>query len=451
VVTHVFAALLATGLSALPDAPVELRYGGLVEQVSPRGRTTPTKQFEIYCVVQRENDGGELAFVIDENGGGGWSWPERFGHIALDAQNRPTNRDRIHLLHEHEGLPHPVPIVQPVFEFADKLRAGAEWEVDGHAYRVLDTAERAGRQCWQVEVSGRVGRSHTIWVEKESSIVVAVEQRFFMGQGDQFRLTMELAELKPLDASAAERLQPVLAALKTLKADLQRKEGATDPDLSDEQLRATETALEGLARASEGTPLSKLVSTIARDVKSQSQRSQDVHSLAEKLVGRPAPELRLTALDGTEIPGSEREGKIVVLHFWKYHGEPLTEPYGQVGYLDFVNNRRQKLGVRIYGVAVDPRLAEKDSAQAAVRQIRKLREFMNLSYPVTLDDGSLVKAFGDPQRLGAKLPLWVVIDPAGNVAHYHAGYYDVQPREGLRELDEVLVMLLRKQRERKAN
>jgi hypothetical protein len=55
-----------------------------------------------------------------------------------------------------------------------------------------------------------------------------------------------------------------------------------------------------------------------------------------------------------------------------------------------------------------------------------------------LDDGQLIKAFGDPRLLGAELPLYVVIGPDGKVAHYKSGNYEVDRLEGLKELNAVL-------------
>ena len=80
---------------------------------------------------------------------------------------------------------------------------------------------------------------------------------------------------------------------------------------------------------------------------------------------------------------------------------------------------------------------------AAVRQIRKLAEFMNLSYPIAADDGTLLEKFGDPRRVGAELPLWVVITPDGKVAHYKTGFYDIKPDEGLRQLQESIFEVIR--------
>ncbi|HUG89257.1 MAG TPA: hypothetical protein VML55_00385, partial [Planctomycetaceae bacterium] len=136
------------------------------------------------------------------------------------------------------------------------------------------------------------------------------------------------------------------------------------------------------------------------------------------------------------------------LHFWKYHDDPLTEPYGQVGYIEFLKAQfqRRKLDVAVFGVAVDPRLGDPAARGAAVRQVRKLAEFMNLSYPIAADDGTLLKKFGDPRRVGADLPLWIVLTPDGKVAHYKTGYYEIKPDQGLEELQESVFRVIRGQR-----
>ena len=74
----------------------------------------------------------------------------------------------------------------------------------------------------------------------------------------------------------------------------------------------------------------------------------------------------------------------------------------------------------------------------------KLKAFMNLSYPVLLDAGPLVKQFGDPRIAGATLPLFVVIGPDGKIAHYHVGTYEVRQDQGLKELDQVVTDLMGK-------
>ena len=63
---------------------------------------------------------------------------------------------------------------------------------------------------------------------------------------------------------------------------------------------------------------------------------------------------------------------------------------------------------------------------------------MNLSYPRLLDDGKLLSLFGDPRQLGGELPLFVVVGRDGRIVHYRSGLYEVDPNQGLVELDGVI-------------
>ncbi len=110
---------------------------------------------------------------------------------------------------------------------------------------------------------------------------------------------------------------------------------------------------------------------------------------------------------------------------------------------------RTTVGPDVIGVATNPRLGDDETSAIALRSVKKLRDFMNLSYPIALDDGALLRKFGDPTRAGAKLPLWVVIDPDGKIVAYDVGFYAIKPDEGLRQLDEKLVELIRAQRDKK--
>ena len=114
--------------------------------------------------------------------------------------------------------------------------------------------------------------------------------------------------------------------------------------------------------------------------------------------------------------------------------------------LDFLKNKRGRLGVDFVGVAANEDFGKTQTAGAALRSVRKLRDFMNISYPIATDAGTQIKKFGDPRALGAELPLWVVIGPDGKIAHYHVGFYSIKPDEGLKPLDDVLIDLIRKQR-----
>ena len=128
----------------------------------------------------------------------------------------------------------------------------------------------------------------------------------------------------------------------------------------------------------------------------------------------------------------------MVLHFWDYRDAPLSEPYGQTGYLEFLFNQKKTMNVLVVGVSTNPDLQVAENVARGRRSARKLSEFMNLSYPIGHDDGSLLEAFGDPRDSKGQLPLWIVLSPDGNVAHYHAGFYEVDAAQGLKELEAVL-------------
>ncbi|MDB5340378.1 MAG: hypothetical protein JWN70_5997 [Planctomycetaceae bacterium] len=426
-------------------AAVELRYTGSLVKVSRDAESPPVKRFSLYCLVKKTAGGGrDIAYLMDERGGGTWPWPERFGQISLNSKLLPSNAAQLRLLQEHNGTNQSIRIPRPVFEFVDKLAAGATWNNDASAFEVKRAAKVQDRDCWQVDVSTNFGRKRSLWVQKESPLVVELEERLFMGQGDEFSLRMKLDSLETLDAAKLAKIEAPLKLLLKLQTDLARPENEQSPELTDEQQAKVAAAAEKIEQVAEGTPFSRLAGIITRDVQGQQQRTGELAQLAKKFLGQAAPEFTIQSIDGKPVTPADRAGKITVLHFWEYQGEPLVEPYGQVGYLDFLYSRRRKLGVQIYGVAVDVRFADKAQAQQAHRSVNKLKSFMNLAYPLAADDGELIGQFGDPRRVGAKLPLWVVIGADGKVAHYSAGFYKINPDEGLRELDEVIVKEIQK-------
>jgi peroxiredoxin len=159
----------------------------------------------------------------------------------------------------------------------------------------------------------------------------------------------------------------------------------------------------------------------------------------QQLVDKAAPSFRLNLVTSGTLESESLKGKVVILHFWKYSEKPLSEPYGQVGYLEFLSSRRKPQNVEVVGIATNPALRHNDSQHAGRRTARKLMEFMNLSYPVGYDDGGLLRELGDPRDSGGELPLWVVISSSGQVVHYHSGFYEVDQRLGLKELDDIIV------------
>ena len=92
---------------------------------------------------------------------------------------------------------------------------------------------------------------------------------------------------------------------------------------------------------------------------------------------------------------------------------------------------------------MNPLLQQSETARLGQRTARKLAEFMNLSYQIGYDDGSLLRELGDPRDSDGQLPLWVVLSPEGKIIHYHSGFYEIDRQQGLKELDEVLVAQIR--------
>lgn len=442
--TGLLLALMPCFVSPLDEgAAVELRYTGSLVKLARDSEGQPVKRFSVYCLVKKNAAGGrDLAFLMDERGGGTWPWPERYGQVSLNSKLQATNAAQLRLLQDHNGTPHSLRVPRPVFEFADQLQAGATWNSESNAFEVKRAAKIADRDCWQVDVSTNFGRKRSLWIQKDSPLLVELEERLFMGQGEEFSLRMKLESVETLDEAKLAKVQAPLEMLLKLQTDLARPENEQNPELTDEQLAKVAAVAPKIEQAAEGTPFSRLAGIITRDVQGQQQRTGELAQLAKKFLGQAAPDFTIQPLEGKPVTAADRAGKITVLHFWEYQGEPLIEPYGQVGYLDFLYSRRRKLGVQVYGVAVDVRFADKAQQQQAHRSVGKLKSFMNLGYPIAADDGDLIGQFGDPRRIGAKLPLWVVIGADGKVAHYSSGFYKINPDEGLRELDEVLVKLI---------
>ena len=433
--------------SAVAAEPQELLYEGNLVHQKQDGAEEPVKDFSIYALM-RPHAEQEVFYWVNERGGGGWGWPEQYGSVDLDPPADAVKQRDASVLFEFEGVPNPVTLPSPVISNADKLTADATWEQEDRTYRVIGTEKKNNRDCWKVDVSRNIGHVATLWIDRQKPLLVAAQQRVFAGRGERFLLSVELEAANPLNAEQSAQLDKPVAALLDLKTQLARDPNETNPELTAAQSEIATAAIEPLQEIAASTSLEALASGIARDLKNQTRQSMSVAALAEKFVGQKAPAIELSTIDGEPIPPEELEGKIVLLHFWDYKDEPLVEPYGQVGYLDYLYDRRRKNGVQIYGVAESQGLADPAQVAKAKKGVRRLREFMNLGYPIAADDGTLLEKLGDPRKTGAKLPLWVLIAPDGTIAHYHVGNYDINVNDGLKSLDDEVVKLIKAQKEK---
>lgn len=435
--TALWTGLLLLATNSLPVGS-ELHYSGKVTRLSETGDRTE-ESFRLFITVAAADD---LWYLVDERGGAVFPWSQRFGSLTA----MPSPAAGIRLLQRHENQDYPLPVCHPVFEFTDRLTPEAEWSEGSTRYVCLRHRRVQDRECAIVEVSLDRGRRQTLVVERSTGQILSLEERLFLGRGDAYQLTMQLDNTVPL---TKERLEPESRIAHAL-LDLQTrwKQGNAElPDmLTAEQLAETQSTLALLTPAGEGT-WGRFVTAIQRDVAVQHRRLDGVAGLQKKFLNQPAPPLPdLTRIDGQKIAATDLAGKTTVLHFWNYGDEKLEEPYGQVGYLDFLSQRRHKLGAQIIGIAVDPRFADATTQAAGRRAARKFQEFMNVSFPIVADGGALLDSFGNPQSLGATLPLWIVIGHDGVITHYQVGFYDLNPDEGLRELDAAVVAALKREK-----
>src|SRR5712691_10771938 len=182
-------ALVSSGADVLGENPaVELRYAGTLAKVGRGGPEQPLKKFTLYAVVSKQGEGKRLAYLTDERGGGGWAWPERFGLLELNGKNVAANNGAIRLLAEHDGIPHPIALRQPLFEHADKLAEDEDnrdddWVAGSSSYEITGGKKLGQRDCWAIHVATNNGRKQRLWVSKEdNTLLVAAEQQVFMGR-----------------------------------------------------------------------------------------------------------------------------------------------------------------------------------------------------------------------------------------------------------------------------
>ncbi len=422
-----FGIMLLTAGSVCSAEVTEVRFVGSLSQ-STGGEDLILREFE--AVLLHSNDGAFFHVLDDEREG--CPWPESFGQLHNTGTPAP------HLLYEYDGNGYSIALPPLMMALPQDVAEGSKWTVGTWAFEATGTGTEGGQKVWKLAATERRGRRQSLEILADNQTLHSATLDVFMGQGDRFELTLKQVTSKPLSDAAADRVQQLRTQLLALQRDLKRRTGSQIADLSARQIEAAAAKIDQLTVLAKDTPLQEAVLRIRRDVERQQRRLGKAMDRRDELLSKPAPGFSLELVTGGRLESDSLTGKTIVLHFWKYAEKPLSEPYGQVGYLEFLYNKRKAENVQVVGVAMNPALQQAESSRSAKRTARKLIEFMNLSYPVGYDDGSLLRAFGDPRDSDGKLPLWVVITPAGKIAHYHGGFYEVDQRDGLKELDDVL-------------
>lgn len=439
--------VLTVGAEAEPKLAeaVQLHYQGTVAQADrdPTARTA-TKTFDLMLLVMSHSPTStDYYWLLDERGNGSFSWTEHFGRWSQSADGAGPDKQGPALLYDYGGGKHVIALSAPRFVLADGAEVGTKWNRDDIDYEIAKTQAIDGRTAWVVESRNQFGPIARIWVDQATQLVLQQEERVFMNQGTEYRLALKLADVDEVEAAEFRTRSDAYAALVGLRGKLKRPARATEEQLTAEQLKLLGTHLPAAKTLVADAALARIVGSAERDLKQQTGRNQALDELVAKQLGRKVDAFRLTGLDGATLSEVDLDDKVTVLHFWDYRDEPLKEPYGQVGYLEFLYAKHREAGLKVVGVAVDGRFQQPASTKLAASGVRKLKSFMNLSYPILFDGGDFIRQFGDPRLVGGQLPLFVVVGPKGEIAHYKVGHYSLDRDAGLKELDAAVTKLLK--------
>ena len=294
-------AVLSGSLPAEQGA-IELRYRGTFSKASRDAEPTgePVKRFDLYCLSTPRNERGrEPAFVLDEQGGGGWPWPARFGTISLDSSSDPPETDCVCCTSTTGPL---TPWPSPFRTLS--LPASSPPEPAGRPREppscLTKTIRRRGSIGFPLEprsVTATVGGStspiirppESLWIAVDQPLMVKAERRFVIGRGEVHLLKVELDSVTPIKEESLVRVRRPLDGLLKLQRQLKRAEDDQSAELSEAQLKLITEQVKTLEPQAENTPFEGLVASIIRDVNSQSRRSDDVDSLARRMTGKAAP------------------------------------------------------------------------------------------------------------------------------------------------------------------
>jgi len=438
--------LLITLTGSRLQAAELLTYSG--QMIGDKGDPViTTKRFTLAAVRDVAADGGTLHWIIVEDGRGAIPWPHSYGSSqwldgnGLNVQAATASKDNPQLLYKNEELNAYVAVAMPQLADGQKLNQESIWKQGPVTYRVTERQTIEGQQTWRVLGFTNFGVKRTFWVN-DQGYIVRLRENVTIGRGDRFDLEYDLKNVETLDDDVRSKVTTAFDVFNKFrtKVDIEKLEKEIVWD--DEQLEAFRDDIDRLVSVAEQTPLSAVARLAQADLKTQKGRSGGVATLMTRAIGKVVEEPGFELYRGSEYSDDSLLGDVTVLHFWEYRSSPLEQPYGQVGYLDFLYRKYKDQGVNVVGV-VSNTLLEDPAERSRVRvNARKFASFMNVSFPIVADVKQYIDKIGDPRGAGAKLPLFIVLDQKGRIVHYKAGFYEVDRDLGLKSLDNVVKKLL---------
>lgn len=437
--------LITLTVSQLQGAEL-LTYSG--QMIGDKGDPViTTKRFTLAAVRDVAADGGTLHWIIVEDGRGAIPWPHSYGSSqwldgnGLNVQAATASKNNPQLLYKNEELNAYVAVALPQLADGQKLNQESIWKQGPVTYRVTERQTIDGEQTWRVLGFTNFGVKRTFWVN-DQGYIVRLRENVTIGRGDRFDLEYDLKNVETLDDNARSKVTTAFDVFNKFRTKVDIEKLEKEIVWNDEQLEAFREDIDRLVSVSEQTPLSAVARLAQADLKAQKGRSGGVATLMTRAIGKVVEEPGFELYRGNEYSDESLLGGVTVLHFWEYRSSPLEQPYGQVGYLDFLYRKYKDQGVNVLGV-VSNTLLEDPAERSRVRvNARKFASFMNLSFPIVADVKQYIGKIGDPRGAGAKLPLFIVLDQKGRIVHYKAGFYEVDRDLGLKSLDNVVKQLL---------
>ena len=437
--------LITLTVSQLQAAEL-LTYSG--QMIGDKGDpVVTTKRFTLAAVRDVAADGGTLHWIIVEDGRGAIPWPHSYGSSqwldgnGLNVQAATASKNNPQLLYKNEELNAYVAVALPQLADGQKLNQESIWKQGPVTYRVTERQTIDGEQTWRVLGFTNFGVKRTFWVN-DQGYIVRLRENVTIGRGDRFDLEYDLKNVETLDDNARSKVTTAFDVFNKFRTKVDIEKLEKEIVWNDEQLEAFREDIDRLVSVSEQTPLSAVARLAQADLKTQKGRSGGVATLMTRAIGKVVQEPGFELYRGSEYSDDSLLGGVTVLHFWEYRSSPLEQPYGQVGYLDFLYRKYKDQGVNVVGVVANT-LLEDPAERSRVRvNARKFASFMNLSFPIVADVKQYIGKIGDPRGAGAKLPLFIVLDQKGRIVHYKAGFYEVDRDLGLKSLDNVVKQLL---------
>ena len=433
----------------LPSARAEekglqLTYQGtmIADQGDP---ATTRKQFDLTLTVVPASGGNMVIYwVVNEQGMATLPWPYQLGRLEWEAnseQPRVLGGDRAKLsqpafAYQHEETAYAVSIVVPYLQVPGALKEGQTWQQGAVRYRVGGEQKFRDRPARQLLAFNAFGVKRTLYLQPETDHLIGLTETVFLGMGEEHELTLLLKKSQPIDGETVKKSVNAYNQFLSLRDQLIEGTRGTELSWNKEQLTLLRAGLEKATSSVVETPLVAIAARAKQDARDQKGRSGGVALLESRSMGKEITKTGFTPLKGSAFTDQQLNDGVVVLHFWEYQDKPLKEPYGQVGYLDFLYRKYSSKGLKVFGVVADAKLEDETMRQQTLQSARKFVSFMNISYPVLVDNESyLRKVLGDPRAAGARLPLFLVLDKQGKVVHYHVGFYEVNRDRGLEKLD----------------